>query len=706
VRAKREERAAWEAVRRRIEPEGSGPADNLRRARAEVDTWLSPFDAFDLIATLGLAAKLDRQTPAGPRRAIPSYVVEFVAVSLLRRDRRAPLPDAVPSPNWSGDPTMLEYLLSRSLQLSEDAEGAETYDTSLSPSQNAAQRRYMLQQLYGHDPVPPEREIERILWLFEPFESELFGALGFSAVVAVASVGALTSSTAEGLATYFHLSDDEDPVALRTELQRLAASQPDSLPGVEVLGGLGAAVASTPGEIAALVGVPTGMIEAFFEHLQIGFGQVRDGAAWSQIRLLRRRPLVHDGCGNWLAPVPFNLVYVLRGLFEEALRQPGGQLPGAYQKRRAAYLEDETRRLLGVALNPDLNLRSLSYEVGNGEATKLPEGDAFILCDRIGLACEAKAGGISPAGRGGEPKALAKAFRRLLFEAIEQAQRTRSALLSGRSIRGVGESTATVAVSAAEVSRVVPIAVTLEDLSSPSALLWELMEREPSDVSPADWPWIVNVDDLAWFAEELPHGAELIHYALVRQRLASAGEITVGNEADWFRFYGHHGAARAQAILDSTAAAPFHSQLLLVSDVRRGRFDPDLPPLELAIEPLVAHLDRLRPKGWLTASLALLDLHPDQAVGVMEGLRRQLGRADQGFTSSTAVRPDADPETQLTIWVGALNRGPRSVDTEDEPTPRRHVVLGITGSLTSPTLACQVDEPALTEADRPRTEES
>jgi|GEM_PF-5038438 len=690
--AEKREQGAFEALRSRLELDE--PRANLKQLRAELDAWLDPFDAFDVISSVALAAYLDRRSDSGSHPQLASYVVEYVTVHLLRRDRRAPV-EADPNPaGWNGDMQALDFLLNRTLITSRDAEGRSSPSTeSLTQAQRMSQFRYMTQQLFAHDPVPPERELDRLMTLFQPFEERLYQHLGVTAIMAAAICTATSVVKAEGLASFFDLGDIGDPLAVRAELQCRADRRDPPELGLIIHEGIGEAIQTSPAKLATIIGIPAANVEAFLAPLAIRFGEIRDGDPWQQIRVLRSKPVLEDGKGNWLVPVPYDLLYVVRGVLEDALRDIG--LLEDFQKRRAEYLEEEARSIFKEALKPDLVLRSLSYEHSEDGEVKFPEADALVVVDGIAFACEDKAGGLSPAARGGEPRALAKAFNRLLLEAIEQAERTRAALSGGQIISGVDESTKTIEIDPDQVSRVVPIAVTLEDLSGPSSKLWELMDKEPTGVAPEDWPWIVNIDDLGWFADELPLAAELVHYVIVRQRLASAGEMTIGNEADWFRFYRNQGAARAQAIVENAQEGNFNTRLLSVSDARRGRFDPDLPPADLAVTPLLKRLDEERPVGWLTTSLALLDLHPEQGAEILWDLPRRLQRASSGYVGTASLRPAADPDTLLTIRIGSLDTGPHKRAIREEPGVLRRAVLALDNPLERLAVACRAEQPTL-----------
>jgi len=676
-------------LRARLEPDGEPAASHLTLLRGEVDSWLAPFDAFDVIASLGVAAYLNRLTDRGVVPQLESYAVEYATVTMLRRSARAPV-DQAGQASWDGDLEKLDFLLTRNLVVSRDVETPMPPSSEgLSQAQRHAQFRYMGMQLFGHDPVPPDMELDRLLVLFEPFEELLFERLGFTAVMAGAICASISIVTAEGLASQFGLPAGLDPLDVRERLQERALEGDPAHIGLTVHLGLGREVSFTPADLAAQIGFPTEIVEALFGRLRIGFGDIRDGDPWNQIRRFRRTPLIEDGEDRWLAPVPYDVLYVVRGLVEDELRD-AGRLED-FQKRRAQYLEEASRGILVDALRPDLSLRTLSYEHPEKGETKLPEGDGLVVVDRIALILEDKAGGLSPAARGGDPRALAKGFNRLLFDAIAQAERTREALFSGRTVKGVDAETQTIEVDPALISVAVPVAITLEDLSGPSAMLWELMDREPDAVDPADWPWIVNVDDLRWFADELPLACELVHYILVRQRMASAGKLTVGNEADWFRFYRHHGGPRALEILAAAQeTGEFHSTVLIVSDARRGRPDPHLPPADLAVAPLLRSLDAARPQGWLRTSIALLDLHPDQGLEAVGGLRDRLRRASEGYVSTATMRPAGDPDLALTIRIGSLDTGPHLRDGAlVEPGADRRVVIALDGSSENLQVACR-----------------
>lgn len=214
------------ALRTRLEPEDEPAADNLARLRGELDAWLAPHDAYDLIASLALGAYLDRESDAGHHPQLNSYVVEYGATTLLRRTCRAASEGQPNANTWDGEIQTLDFLLNRTLIVSRDVEGAAALASeSLTDAERRAQYRYMGMQLFGHDPVPPEREIERLMVLFSPFEEALYQRLGFTAVMAAAIYSAMSMKKAEGLAGYFGLAAGLDPLEVRVELQKQASKR-------------------------------------------------------------------------------------------------------------------------------------------------------------------------------------------------------------------------------------------------------------------------------------------------------------------------------------------------------------------------------------------------------------------------------------------------------------------------------------------------
>jgi hypothetical protein len=115
-------------------------------------------------------------------------------------------------------------------------------------------------------------------------------------------------------------------------------------------------------------------------------------------------------------------------------------------------------------------------------------------------------------------------------------------------------------------------------------------------------PWVVALDELAWYADSLELPAQLAHYALVRERFVHHN-VTVMDEGDWFRLYHSLGAVGSQRFIAEMYQLA-ESVLMHGGDLRRGRTLDGQPVWRSPLHGLLERLDRDRPPGWLETSFA------------------------------------------------------------------------------------------------------
>ncbi len=341
------------------------------------------------------------------------------------------------------------------------------------------------------------------------------------------------------------------------------------------------------------------------------FGQPPSRFA-SSVTRLRLAPVLDGGDGSSAIVLPSALAMAAAPLFEARLRAEGGALLTQVEERLGDDLERRGLKRIAEAVRPDLALRRVEF-AGDGTLVKR---DGLVLVDTVALAVEAKGGGLPPSARGGALAAQRKAFERLIAKGVRQGRDTLAALVDPAvAVTGVDEHGARVDAQPQTVTRTIAVVVTLEDLTTVTARIESLLP--PDEGAPV---WVVRVDDLAWYAETLPLPAQLVHFAVVRGRIAAtAGCVHVIDEADWFRMYLKGGWPGIEELLRKLNAAKTPIIGYAGTD-RRGQSADELyePPPSFDI---LEVLDRNRGRGWLEASLMLLDLNAGEVRSLRTVLR-------------------------------------------------------------------------------------
>jgi hypothetical protein len=579
-------------------------ADDHNEALQRLESLFEEQDAFAILTALSLGSFYE--LPSRRNRLdgrLPSFVVEYAHGFAARRPLRGG--------SAGGSPLLME-------ELSEVTETACAKDLAsksvlrnVGNSEEAdakAQQKLRIWQIFSHDPGRPENERARFRAALDPFAEELEERLGFNAAHADAALYAIDALTFAGLAECFGFEPDEMEHLRERLAQKIRVG--DALKMVPP--DLGERVSCDPetlSAIAAAMGfsLPEENLRVFLNRFSLGFGDI--AADRDPVRALwdvRERPLLRNE-DRYLWTVPYNLAFAIRPVCERALREAGGDIPARYDKAKAQALEAEALKELHNDLMVDGSWRTLIYPHAEHEDQEV-EGDGLVLLDSVALAVECKAVELSPSARQGSAKALAKKLQDALVKGAEQGQRTREALLGGEDITGVVLwEQEREPIAPAHLSRVLPIVVILEPLGAVTSALWQLID--PSEAQgPA--PWIVNIDDLAWFDRELCMPARLLHYAVVRQRIAAAGQLGAVDEADWFLIYRSQGAAALYEKLELLSGLTAGYTNFVGTTGRRGSRLPG-EPARMRCESLLIALHEARHTGWIEAALALLDLDED-----------------------------------------------------------------------------------------------
>jgi hypothetical protein len=627
---------------------GEGNGRDVAAATARLGRAFDGNDAYDLLAALTLASA--NQIPSRHDRLsakLPSAVVEYAHGFALRRSRRGPSTPSEEPQSLAELVDDAELAAARSLLPLGLDDGALD---GLTSDERDAQAALRIWQLFAHDPGPFAYELERVVVALGPFADELTMTLGFTATQATAIVLSFDVLGTIGLRNLFELESEGGP-ELRDELATLIGSGKalDRVPPQ-----LGAHVSFDAGAIGRCVRaqgieLPDSALAAFLERFSLPFGAIppdRDAARalWD----VRERPLLRDDDGFYLWTVPYNLAFAIRPVCERALRDVGGAVATAYDKEKGAALEREALMTLHNGLTVDGSWGTLEYESDRHPGQSV-EGDGLVALDSVALTVESKAVELSPSARQGSAKALAKKLEDAIVKGAAQGARTRTALLGDEVVTGisVGEERRET-ITTTELSRVMPVVVVLEPLGAVTSALWRLIKlSEPTD----PWPWVVNIDDLRWFARELELPIRLLHYAVVRQRIAASGRLGAIDEADWFWMYYSQGAAAVQEKLELMKLVSAQRTQITGPDVRRGSPLPGRV-IQLANEELLIDLHRDRPSGWVEVAFALLDLPPERDRHLARRLHTAL-RQPSGSATWLSEVPAFEGGSSLVVGVGS-----------------------------------------------------
>lgn len=531
--------------------------------------------------------------------------------------------------------------------------------------------RLSAQQWYWYDPVLAVAEAERherLLGLAADDVADLVG-VPLSQLLAVMR-GCLLIEAYWARAIVGQVESPLSSVTGVEELRRLAASR-----GTTMVPAFPSTAAVARHRLAAFAKVPREAVNAFLGLFALAPGDLDPSEPYiRRLWRLRERPVVVWN-GVVIVPAGYDLGAGFRPRIERLLGKRRPRSFARYAGQRARWVETHARALLDAALRPDELWRSLRIGTDAGDA---PERDGLLVVDSVALALEVKGGGLPPSARAGDETAQRRALERLLRDATAQAVSLASAVRLRRPISGVDRDGRRRPLELPVISRVLPMVVTLEDVSGVTSHTKPL-----SRLVPPERVWRIALDELDWYARTFELPAELLHYAFTRPRLEREN-VAVLDEGDWFRLYVARGPARSPDHLDALQAQG-ERVIAHTGDHRRGYLSDPHAVWRSPLHELLRSWDDARPSGWLEASFALLALSDAQARELPKLLAEARRRRVPGATPVLTMRPASDLETALhvlltsDIWsLDIASIGRLAVRTV--PDVGRHVVLAAPGT--------------------------
>jgi hypothetical protein len=422
--------------------------------------------------------------------------------------------------------------------------------------------------------------------------------------------------------------------------------------------------AFTPPQLSEYAKVPLERTEAFLRAFSLEFGSVSSSFSEpTQTHPLRARPLIHHQ-GRYLCPAPMLLDWAIQPRFEEALTEAGIKPWERYQRSRHDYLLDATLGLLQRMMPSAEITQKLLYDVG-GVRGQEAELDAFAKLDSTAFLIEAKGMPMSDAALRGAPDSLRRDLRRIVGDSHAQAVRAKMEFLRlkdlGATARLRRSGKSDVIVEPNDIDDTILLSVTLAPLGHLTAQM--PAESDAGIFQRNEYSWVVNLYDLMVIADLIDLPAMFPHYVTRRVHTARLGLLEASDELDLFMYYLKEGlylddlaADRDRGVGPNTVrllsyTGPLDSYYLFAG----GQRETAAPKPAQAVPPdLKALLERLaasKTRGWLEASLAILDLDAEGRRELAEGMERarRLARAE-ARASNVSIAGRGDGGWGITYW--------------------------------------------------------
>jgi hypothetical protein len=392
---------------------------------------------------------------------------------------------------------------------------------------------------------------------------------------------------------------------------------------VAIEAGMGQRFSLTAAELADRASVAIEAAEAFCGMLSQTFGQPE--RSWPALPTpLRHRPMLDDGSGGYLIVAPAllrrGLRYSLAAALNPALATPVGgdeRIYPRYLQRRGELLESRALAPLERFLKPTATYRNVHFRVRGAEPLE-GEIDGVLLIDGTAIVVQAKSAATRIDAVAGDADRFGRALHDIVTDAMRQHDDARIALRARRDMvefwEMLGERRVKLEVPDLADVEILPVTVTLEDLSGCAAISWELPDAKLATTG--EIPWIVGVTPLEMMISLLEFDAQLIQFLRRRSLLNGSRNLHVTDEIDIFMEYLHDHLevvfeTREKDGLPVVLMAPerFHEldDWLLANETGDTSAQPPRQALNDGLRELLARLERDRPSGWLGVSVALLD---------------------------------------------------------------------------------------------------
>ena len=644
------------------------------RRRRDAESLLAPFDAFQLLARVvrAQALRFDDPEQAPPLHGVAA-VPEYLALLLSSRSSRAPLRRVSFASSVHAEDA-LDAALTKVIEWIAELYRAMPAAMLGASSQHQDAnwpllrvRRYLIQSILrtsGDETNAHADSLTRAIFSVPEAAAHVEATLGY------------------GIGEALHMVDTIGWLVQ----ERLEDALRDQPGGPDWLADR---LSFTAAELSERADIGVDIVDAFLARFSLSFGSPVLGYP-ALTTEARRRPLLSDGSRTLAISIPTLRRTLRHSMLALVNPHPALQAAGRGSKRaytaldrlRGQWLEERACDLLVGALRPDWSARSLQFDRRTPQGREDGEIDVIMRLDRTLVVVEAKAGGARIDSQRADPEHVVETLRGLT--ASEQHAKDRRALLdpdtrfTDRRATGVQN----VEVPRSGLRRVLPITVTLDDISPATATAWHAID---AGVIEPRAPWIASLHQLETaldlVAGRPPDGtapglpAILIHF--VSRRLGANEErmIQAIDEIDWIAEYLRGGLWMAEWTpaerFASSGARRFGVKAYPPPTYRRidaylMALDAGIPPasrprpdLDDGIWTLLADLDASRPDEWLEVSLAVLDMRPEQRP-LLASTYARLRRAKGRRARLTDIEGDTDHRRQGVTLVPADGDSPNA----------------------------------------------
>ena len=389
-------------------------------------------------------------------------------------------------------------------------------------------------------PTFPYQETAAIQGIFGELDAPLMEVIGFTAVQTLTlcegcSQGATAALTQRARDSLRHLPEITQMMRARGPskgrgVAKLAAKQARRALAAWVWFGIGTTLSVTAATLAERAGVFVQQAQAFLDLFSLDFGcgaSTRDFV--DHKNPLTRRPLIHDGAGNYLCSSFSNLFFALRPTLSEHLL--GSRYRERFARQRARYLESAAVAALTSALRPTTVLQNVKWTDGAARY----ETDGLMVLDTAAVIVEAKSHLISAKARRVSDR-LNDDLEQIIKESADQAVRLRDVIERDHALRVVPDRGPVEVLDLANVRHIYCLAVALEDLTLLTTASQGLAGTGLQELSSRQ-PLALSLHSLEVICDLVEFPAQLLHYLSRRARAHEQGRFGTFEELDFFGYY-------------------------------------------------------------------------------------------------------------------------------------------------------------------------
>lgn len=619
--------------------------EQLAAVKSELASFMEPFDAFSLLANIAISnTPLDANEYRETEFEGLIAGVEFVAALLVERGRFGTDEDFPPIDAVVID--KVNELSRRALRLvSMQRLGA--LRTALKDEDIAAEAmgglRYSMvtRELFLRNPAYADQETQTIRGIFDRDQvaEALRELVGFDADQALSIVSRLADRTGEilgsemvrlrrqsekvkGIYDEWRSGSDQVPEGLRLLFEAMGR-MPDkramkALVETGVMGfwaKVGDVLCFTPEQLADETGIPKDAVVAFLDWFSIQFGEL-DSTDWvAAARTVRFCPLFKDD-DTYFLTIPGNLLWAIRPRLEDGLKP--AKNPAAedghwkrFENARKSYLEANALDLLEEVVRPTWSHRNLEY----WHDGLWYETDGLLAIDTSAIVVEAKAGSLTPPSRRAAPKRMQADLGKLLGDGASQAERLQMIVAECDTLK-VRRDGVVLEIDVSGIRHVFAVVVTLEDLGPFAIALWELQGAEII-AGHRSLPWAVSLHDLEIICDLVEMPAQLIHYMIRRRTLNTLQRFRASDELDLWMYYldtglyedeTFEGPDAPDVVALQSLTDKLDAYYLWRRGVRSKKARKPAQKMHHHFRRMLEHLDSERPRGFIEASVALLNM--------------------------------------------------------------------------------------------------